>query len=92
MCTMRTYNAKMDKLSALKAQIKELENEVKELETYVKENMGDAETIDTGRYIIRYTRYTSSRFDSKTFSTDHPKLAKEYTRPIESRRFSWSAN
>ena len=92
MCTIRTMNAKLDKLAALKADLKELEKQVKDLEDFIKTELGDAELLDTGRYTVKYTRYTSSRFDSKAFSAAHPRLAKEYTKATESRRFSWAAN
>lgn len=92
MCTIRTMNAKLDKLAALKADLKDLEKQVKDLEDFIKAELGDAELLDTGRYTVKYTRYTSSRFDSKAFSAAHPRLAKEYTKATEARRFSWAAN
>lgn len=92
MCTIRTLNKKLDDLAAKKAEIKALEAEIKTLEDFVKNEIGDAESLDTGRYTVRYTRYTSSRFDSKAFAAAHPRLSKEFTRIVESRRFSWAAN
>lgn len=92
MCTIRTMNAKLDKLAALKADLKDIEKQVKDLEDFIKAELGDAELLDTGRYTVKYTRYTSSRFDSKAFAAAHPRLAKEFTKATESRRFSWAAN
>lgn len=92
MCTVKTLNRKLDTLAELKAAAKDLDGRIKALEDFIKAEIGDAETLDTGRYTVRYTRYTSSRFDSKAFSAAHPRLAREYTRETESRRFSWSVN
>lgn len=41
-------------------------------------------------FTIRYTVYTSQRFDSKTFKKDYEDLYNQYTKETKSKRFSIS--
>lgn len=42
--------------------------------------MGDAETLETPKFIIRWTTYIRNAFDSKAFKAEHAKLYADYTR------------
>lgn len=92
MCwTNRTYDAKLDKLAELKAARDALESQIKDLETTIKEDLGDLEIKETGKYLVRYTHYETSRFDSKAFGKKHPKLLEEFTKKTAARRFTFTA-
>ena len=48
------------------------------------------EEMTCGQYIIRYTSVISNRFDSTTFKRLYADLYKDFTKPVNSRRFSVS--
>lgn len=90
MCyTNRQIDNRMKKLAELEAQKKELEEQIKALQEDIKQDMGDLEEIDTGKWIVRFTKVISNRFDSAAFKKDHAGLYATYQRPTESRRFSY---
>ena len=91
MCTERTLNTRLQKLDALKTERAEIDEKIKALEDAIKEDLGDEEERKTSKYVVRWTRFTSSRFDSKAFGKIHPKLLQEFTKTSECRRFSYSA-
>lgn len=92
MCyTNRTMNSKIAALEALKAERSDLDAKIKSLEDAIKADLGDEEERKTDKYIIRWTRYETSRFDSRAFGKVHPKLLTAFTKTSESRRFSYSA-
>ena len=83
-------------LTATLARIKELEaeheaitDELEALKDTVKAYMVSqgTETMRVGVYKVSYKRYTSSRFDSKTFKAEHEALYNQYVKATESRRF-----
>lgn len=90
MCmTNRQYDNRLKKLQALEEQKKAIEAEIKALQDEIKADMGDVEEVDTGKWIVRFTTVISKRFDSAAFKKDHAGLYATYTRPTESRRFSY---
>lgn len=52
--------------------------------------MQDTEALETSHYIVRWTKVTSERFDSKSFKNNHAELFGEYVKSVESRRFSYT--
>ena len=58
----------------------------------IKEEMErqSVEELICGQYIIRYTNVISNRFDSTTFKRLYADLYKDFTKPVNSRRFSVS--
>ena len=58
----------------------------------IKEEMlrQNTEELTAGAYIIRYTSVISNRFDSTTFKRLYADLYKDFTKPVNSRRFSVS--
>lgn len=87
--TEKMIDNRIRKISTLDAQIKALEAEKKALEQEVKDYMGEKEELKTKTYIVKWTKYTSDRFDSKAFQQDRPKVYEKYLKPSESRRFSY---
>lgn len=90
MCmTERQYDNRLKKLQALEEQKKELEAAIKALQDELKADMGDLEEIQTGHFLLRYTKVVSTRFDSTAFKKAHSKLYKDFCKETESRRFSY---
>lgn len=90
MCmTNRQYDNRLKKLAELEEQKKALEEQIKAIQEELKADMGDLEEIDTGKWIVRFTRVISKRFDSTAFKKEHSKLYRDFCRETESRRFSY---
>ena len=58
----------------------------------LKEEMARLETEEliAGTYIIRYSSVVSNRFDTATFKRLYADLYKDFTKPVNSRRFTVS--
>lgn len=89
--TTRQIENRIKKIEELEAQKKALEEQISSLKAEVQKEMVDQESIETAHYLVRWTKLTSERFDSKTFKTEHADMFKQYVKSIESRRFSYSA-
>ncbi len=50
----------------------------------------DAEELEAGAYILRYTNIISNRFDTTTFKRLYAELYKDFTKQVSSRRFTVS--
>lgn len=79
---------KAKELRELKRLAEELTAEITTIEDEIKACMGEQEEIKAGEYKIRWSRFTSSRFDSTAFKKTMPELAKQFMKQTESRRFS----
>lgn len=77
-------------LQELRRMKEELDAEIAALEDTIKAEMTARDTDDliAGTYRIKWTAYTSSRFDSARFKKEHADLAAAYTKTITTRRFS----
>ena len=77
-------------LKELKAMAAEMATEIETLEDRVKAEMTargtDEMTVDV--FKIRWTTITSQRFDSVAFKATHASLYRQYSKPVETRRFS----
>ena len=82
--------AKVKELKELKAMVKEIEATMGVLETEIKDEMDtlNIPELFLTPYTVRYTPVVSNKFDSSAFKRDHKDLYDEYTKPVESRRFS----
>lgn len=90
---------KQQELTAAIARIKELETEQERIADEL-ENLKDsvkAEMVKQGvekmlieSYKVSYTKYTTHRFDTKAFKTDHEDMYTQYTKATEARRFTIS--
>ncbi len=89
---MRTneMTSKVRELKELRAFAEELAAEIAAIEDSIKAEMTEqgTEEITVDVYKIRWTRVTSSRFDTTAFKKAMPELAAQFTKQIETRRFS----
>ncbi|MEN3132954.1 YqaJ viral recombinase family protein [Bacillus albus] len=69
-------------------EIKVLQEQKAEYENKLKAKLGICEKGTTENYTIYWKSYTSNRFDSKRFKTEHPDLYKKYTKETISRKLS----
>ncbi len=81
---------KVKEYRELKAMLDELEGEISRIENEIKAEMTarDADELTVDTYKVRWTRVTSSRFDTSAFKKAMPELAKQFMKSTESRRFS----
>lgn len=82
--------SKVRELKELKAMAEELAAEITALEDDIKAEMTarntDEMTVDI--FKIRWTKVTSSRFDTTAFKKAMSDLAQQFTKQTESRRFT----
>ncbi|MBE6560554.1 MAG: hypothetical protein E7662_05470 [Ruminococcaceae bacterium] len=81
---------KLNTLSELEALIREAEEEAETIRTELKAHMTERGTneIRAGKYRARYTKVSSSRFDSAAFKRDHADIYAAYTRLTVTHRFT----
>lgn len=81
---------KIRELKELKMMADELAAEITAIEDQIKAEMieRDTEEMTVDVYKVRWTKVTSSRFDSTAFKKAMPELHAQFTKQIESRRFS----
>mgnify|MGYP000153901704 CR=1 FL=1 len=60
------------------------------LKEEIKQEMTERGTseLQAGEYVVRWTAYTASKFDSKAFKAENGDLYNRYLRQAETRRFS----
>lgn len=82
--------SKIEELKELQALIREAEAEAEKLENELKAEMlkAEAEEMNVGRYVVRWTSVTTNRFNSKMLQDAMPDVYKLYVRPSYSKRFS----
>lgn len=82
--------AKVRELKELKAMAEEIAQEITAIEDAIKAELTarNAEEMTVDVYKIRWTRVTSSRFDTTSFKKAMPELYGQFTKTSESRRFS----
>ena len=82
--------AKVRELKELKAMAEELAQEITAIEDAIKAELTarNAEEMTVDVYKIRWTKVTSSRFDTTSFKKATPELYGQFTKTSESRRFS----
>jgi len=77
-------------LKELKAMSADLTAEITTLEDRLKAEMTarntDEITVDV--FKVRWTLVTSNRFDSTAFKSTHAELYRQFSKPVETRRFS----
>lgn len=81
---------KIRELKELKTMADELAAEITAIEDQIKAEMTarDTEEMTVDVYKVRWTKVTSSRFDSTAFKKAMPELHAQFTKQVESRRFS----
>lgn len=87
--TERQIDLRIRRIIELKVAKKELEREIERLQNEVKVDMGEDETLETGKYFIRNTHYEQRRVDSQKLKTEHPRIFLECSGLVKSSRFSY---
>ena len=82
--------SKVRELKELKAFSEQIADEIDAIEDLIKAEMTERNTeeMTVDVFKIRWTRMTSSRFDTTAFKKTHADLYNQYTKQTESRRFS----
>ena len=77
-------------LKELKAMAVDLAAEITNLEDIIKAEMTARETdeLNVDVYKVRWTAVISTRFDTTAFKSTHADLYNQYSKPVETRRFS----
>ena len=77
-------------LKELKAMAAELTEEITTLEDILKAEMTvrNTDELIVDVFKIRWTPVITNRFDSKAFQTIHADLYQQYSKPVETKRFS----
>ena len=85
--------AQIEFLRALEELIEEAKAEAETLRDAIKQEMlnRDVDTLEAGKFIVRWTSVLSQRFDSTAFKKVMPDVYKAYTKQVASRRFTISA-
>ena len=82
--------SKVRELKELKAMLEEIEAEIATIEDEIKAEMTarNTEEMSVDVYKVRWTKVTSSRFDTSAFKKTHAELYSQHTKQTETRRFS----
>ena len=82
----------IEELNEYEEMITELKAEADTIRDSIKAEMLDreAEELQAGQYIVRWTSVLSNRFDTTSFKKLYGDLYKAFTKQIASRRFSIS--
>jgi len=82
--------SKVREMKELKAFAEQIADEIAAIEDLIKAEMTERNTeeMTVDVFKIRWTRMTSSRFDTTAFKKTHADLYDQYTKQTESRRFS----
>ena len=83
----------IEALRSLEELIEEAKAEAETLRDTIKQEMlnRDVDTLEAGRYIVRWTSVLSQRFDTTALKRVMPEIYKAYTKQVSSKRFSISA-
>ena len=82
--------SKIEALKELETLIEEAKAEAEALRDEIKAEMvnRNAEEMEAGQYIVRWTSVLSQRFDSTSFKKVMPDVYKSFTKQVASRLFS----
>ena len=82
--------SKIEALKELETLIEETKAEAEALRDEIKAEMvnRNAEEMEAGQYIVRWTSVLRQRFDSTSFKKVMPDVYKSFTKQVASRRFS----
>lgn len=78
---------KLREYQDMKAMQNEIQDVLAALESEIKAIMGDSEEISAEGIKARWTRYTTSRFDSSTFKAEHAAMYAQYVKKVPAQRF-----
>ena len=86
-----TITAKVKEYADMKKMMNELQDLMAALEMEIKDAMGDSEEMSVDGIKVKWTRYTTSRFDSKTFKAEHGAMYEQYVKTVPAKRFQITA-
>ena len=88
--TTTELTSTLRELKELKLMAAETASEIETLEDRIKAEMTHRNTdvLIVDVFKVRWTTMTSNRFDSTAFKATHGELYQQYTKPVETRRFS----
>ena len=81
---------KIEELKALEKEIAELQEQADDIKAEIKLKLesNNLTEMQVDIFTVRYTPFTSQRFDSKAFKKDYSELYEPYTKETQSKRFS----
>lgn len=82
-----TITAKVKEYADMKKMMRELQDLMAALEAEIKAAMGDSEEMSVEGIKVKWTRYTTSHFDSKTFKAEHAAMYEQYVKTVPAQRF-----
>ena len=82
--------AKIEALQEWESILEDAKAEAEAIRDSIKAEMltQEAEELEAGQYIIRWTSVLTNRFDTTSFKREHNDLYQKFTKQIASRRFS----
>ena len=85
--------SKIEALRDLEELIDMAKSEAESIRDQIKSEMlnRDVDTLEAGKFIVRWTSVLSQRFDTTKLKQTMPEIYKAYTKQISSRRFTISA-
>lgn len=92
--TNRMVNTRVQKLFELEAKKRELESKIEALKSELQEDLKvkEVDSIDTGKFIVRWTPVSSVRIDSNRLKKENLDLFNQYSVASSYRRFSYSVH
>ena len=83
---------KIEALAEWETIIEEAKAEAEALRDSIKAEMleQNTEELEVGAYIVRWTSVLTNRFDTTAFKKSHGEMYKEFTKQVNSRRFTIS--
>lgn len=72
----------------LKTFMNEVQDNISAIEDKIKAHMGDKEEISVEGVKVKWTKYNTTRFDTKSFKAEHAAMYAQYAKASEARRFS----
>lgn len=84
--------SKIEALAEWETIIEEAKAEAEALRDSIKAEMleQNTEELEAGAYIVRWTSVLTNRFDTTAFKKSHGEMYKEFTKQVNSRRFTIS--
>lgn len=79
---------KLNEYRDYKTMLNELQDAMSAIEDDIKSYMGEQEELNVEGVKVRWTRYQSTRFDSKTFKAEYAAMYEQYTKTTEAHRFT----
>ena len=88
--TTNELSSTVRELKELKLMASEIASDIENLENNIKAEMTlrNTDELIVDMFKVRWTTTTSQRFDSSAFKLTHAELYQQYTKPVETRRFS----